>query len=66
MGIYKAVVKAIRLSTAGYFVSLLVLPIFVSDYKPTMGDFVVEQITFYFASCVVLLCWELNRHLLQV
>ncbi|KAK1414789.1 hypothetical protein QVD17_30548 [Tagetes erecta] len=66
MGIHKAIVKAVRLASAGYLVSLLVLSCFISDYKLPMGDFVVEQIIFYFASCVVFLCWELNRHLLQV
>ncbi|KAI7732911.1 hypothetical protein M8C21_008789 [Ambrosia artemisiifolia] len=65
MGIRKAVVKAVSLSSAGYLVSL-VLPIFVSDRKMAMRALVVEQIVFYFASCVVFLCWELNRHLLQV
>ncbi|KAI3712455.1 hypothetical protein L1987_71012 [Smallanthus sonchifolius] len=65
MGIRKAIVKALTLSSAGYTVSLL-LPIFISDRKLAMGDLLVEQIVFYFASCVVFLCWELNRHLLQV
>ncbi|KAI7749651.1 hypothetical protein M8C21_010527, partial [Ambrosia artemisiifolia] len=65
MVIRKAVVKAVSLSSAGYLVSL-VLPIFVSDCKIAMRALVVEQIVFYFASCVVFLCWELNRHLLRV
>ncbi|XP_024990374.1 uncharacterized protein LOC112524672 [Cynara cardunculus var. scolymus] len=68
MGILKAIVKAVKLSSAGYLVSL-VLPIFlVNEHKSerAMGDLVVEQILFYFASGVVFLCWELNRHLLQV
>ncbi|KAM0041348.1 putative nucleoporin protein Ndc1-Nup [Helianthus debilis subsp. tardiflorus] len=65
MGVQKAVVKAISLSSAGYLVSLVV-PIFISDRKETMRDLILEQIVFYFASCVLFLCWELNRHLLQV
>lgn len=67
MGVPKAIIKAIKLSTASYLVSLL-LPIFIKDHKDQLafGDLVVEQIVFYFASCGVIFCWELNRHLFQV
>ncbi|XP_071691238.1 uncharacterized protein [Rutidosis leptorrhynchoides] len=67
MGVRKAIVKAVRLSSAGFLISLVV-PIFVNEHKDALsiGDIVVEQIMFYFASCAVFLCWELNHHLLQV
>ncbi|PWA67110.1 Nucleoporin protein Ndc1-Nup [Artemisia annua] len=67
MGVRKAIVKAVRLSSAGYLVSLA-LPIFIKEHKEqrTVGAFFAEQIVFYFASFVVFLCWELNCHLLQV
>ncbi|KAI3517880.1 hypothetical protein L1887_17101 [Cichorium endivia] len=67
MGIRKAIIKAVKLSNAGYLVSL-VLTIFINDHKGqlAMGDLIIEQIVFYFACVVVFLCWELNRHLLQV
>ncbi|PWA92279.1 Nucleoporin protein Ndc1-Nup [Artemisia annua] len=67
MGVRKAIVKAVRLSSAGYLVSLA-MPIFIKEHKDkrTMGSFFAEQMIFYFASFVVFLCWELNCHLLQV
>ncbi|CAH1430062.1 unnamed protein product [Lactuca virosa] len=68
MGVRKAVVKAIKLSSAGYLLSL-VLPFFINDHKGrqlAFGGLVIEQIVFYFACVVVFLCWELNLHLLQV
>ncbi|XP_076943504.1 uncharacterized protein LOC143613768 [Bidens hawaiensis] len=65
MGVRKAVVKAVRLATTGYLVSLVV-PLFISDRKVAMRDLILDQIAFCFASCMVFLCWELNRHLLQV
>ncbi|GJX07359.1 putative F-box protein SKIP19-like protein [Tanacetum coccineum] len=67
MGVRKAIVKAVRLSIAGYLVSLT-LPIFIKEHKDqlTTRAFFKEQIVFYFASFVVFLCWELNSHLLQV
>ncbi|KAJ9552942.1 hypothetical protein OSB04_016987 [Centaurea solstitialis] len=68
MGIRKAIIKAVKLSSVGYLVSLLPPLFLVDEYKHqrTMGDVILEQILFYFASGVVFLCWELNRHLLQV
>ncbi|KAL7589709.1 hypothetical protein Lser_V15G35657 [Lactuca serriola] len=68
MGVRKAVVKAIKLSSAGYLLSL-VLFFFINDHKGrqlAFGGLVIEQIVFYFACVVVFLCWELNLHLLQV
>ncbi|KAK9059607.1 hypothetical protein SSX86_020311 [Deinandra increscens subsp. villosa] len=65
MGVRKAIARAVSISSAGYLLSL-VLPVFISERKLAFGDIVIEQIVFYFASCVVFLCWELNRHLLQV
>nr|GEW60403.1 nucleoporin protein Ndc1-Nup [Tanacetum cinerariifolium] len=67
MGVRKAIVEAVRLSIAGYLVSLA-LSIFIKEHKDqlTRSALFKEQIVFYFASLVVFLCWELNSHLLQV
>ncbi|KAI3679354.1 hypothetical protein L2E82_51434 [Cichorium intybus] len=66
LGFLKAVTRALKLSSAGYLLTLVV-PVFI-NYKSELAtrDLIMEQIVFYLALVVVFLCWELNRNLMKV
>ncbi|CAI9113314.1 OLC1v1013891C1 [Oldenlandia corymbosa var. corymbosa] len=68
MGLPSAVVRALKLSAAGYVFSLSVVFFLHDEHegKLTLGNHVVQQIIFYFGSFVVFLCFELSHHLHQV
>lgn len=68
MGIPVAAQRALRLSTVAYLFSTT-LAVFIpgeSKGRDTFGKFIIEQITLFVGTFVVLLCWELNHHLHQV
>lgn len=68
MGLPLAAQRALRLSTVAHLFSA-VLAVFIpheSEGQATIGKFIIEQITLFTGTFVVLLCWELSHHLHQV
>lgn len=68
MGLPSAIKKALKLSGAAYLLSALPV-VFLADQlksEVAIGKFISGEITFYFGTFAVFLCWELDHHLHQV
>ncbi|KAJ4847578.1 hypothetical protein Tsubulata_045827 [Turnera subulata] len=68
MGVPLAVKRALKLSSAAFFVSGLLL-LFLPEQlrsRGTVGQFITEQIILFIGSFSTFFCWELNHHLHQV
>lgn len=68
IGVPSAIGQALKLSTAAYLFSFVVVLLHHNQYKGkvAVGNFIVQQIIFYIGNFVVFLCWELIHHLHQV
>ncbi|CDO98598.1 unnamed protein product [Coffea canephora] len=68
MGLPSAFGQALKLSTAAYFFSSVVLFFLPDEYGSNfaIGKYIAQQIIFYIGTFLVFLCWELSHHLHQI